>query len=91
MNPNMSRRGGAQRPRPQGVQRPHSGAGNAQQKYERYLALGREAQRAGDDVEMERCYQFAEHYFRVMRAAAASHPEDGKGRSHAFGPSGDRL
>ena len=31
---------------------------------------------------MERCYQFAEHYFRVMRAANAPGPE-GKGRSHA--------
>jgi hypothetical protein len=90
MNPTM-RRSGAQRPRPHGVQRPQSGAGNAQQKYERYLALGREAQVAGDDVEMERCYQFAEHYFRVMRAAAAPDPEDGKGKSHAYEPRGDRL
>src|SRR5882672_6363914 len=82
MNPSM-RRSGAQRPRP------HNGAGNAEQKYERYLALGREAQRAGDDVEMERYYQFAEHYFRVMRADNT--PDPGKGRSHAFGPSSDRL
>jgi hypothetical protein len=47
--------------------------GNARQSYERYLALGREAQLAEDEVEMERCYQFAEHYFRVMRAANARH------------------
>jgi hypothetical protein len=57
--------------------------------YERYLVLGREAQLAGDEVEMERCYQFAEHYFRVMRTANAPDPE-GKGRSHARA-SGDRL
>jgi hypothetical protein len=84
----MKRSGGAQRSRRQGVQRA-PGGGNAQQKYERYLALGREAQRAGDEVEMERNYQFAEHYFRVMRAV--NDPGPGKGRSHAHGTSGDRL
>jgi uncharacterized protein DUF4167 len=89
MNPNIGRRGGAQRPRLQGVQRPQSGAGNAHQKYERYLVLGREAQRAGDAIEMENYYQHAEHYFRVMRAASERDP--GKGRSHAYGPSSDRL
>jgi hypothetical protein len=24
---------------------------------------------AGDEIEMENCYQHAEHYFRVMRGA----------------------
>ncbi len=38
---------------------------------------------------MERCYQFAEHYFRVMRAANAPGPER-KGISHARA-SDDRL
>ena len=71
------------------ARRPHNGGGNGRQNYERYLALAREAQLAGDDVEMERCYQFAEHYFRVIRAANASDPE-GKARSHARA-SGDRL
>ena len=56
-----------------GVRPPHS-AGNARQKYERNLTLGREAQLAGDAVEMERCYQFADHYFRVMRAATGPDP-----------------
>ena len=65
MNPNLRRRNGPQGP--QAVRRPQNGAGNAKQKYERYLALGREAQRTGDDVEMENFYQHAEHYFRVMR------------------------
>jgi hypothetical protein len=50
---------------------------------------GAKPKRAGDDVEMERCYQFAEHYFRVMRADNT--PDPGKGRSQAFGPSSDRL
>ena len=41
--------------------------GNARQKYESYLARAREAQLAGDIVEMENCYQHAEHYLRLMR------------------------
>ena len=80
MNQNPIRRNGPRRP--VAARRAHNGGGNARQNYERYLALAREAQLAGDDVEMERCYQFAEHYFRVIRAANASNPE-GKARSHA--------
>ena len=38
--------------------------GNARQKYESFLARAREAQLAGDVVEMENCYQHAEHYLR---------------------------
>ena len=41
--------------------------GNARQQYERYLARAREAQLSGDSVEVEDCYQHAEHYFRVLR------------------------
>jgi hypothetical protein len=41
--------------------------GNARGKYERYLALAREATLNGDTIEAENCYQHAEHYFRVMR------------------------
>ena len=89
MNP-ITTRSGAQRPRRQGVQRRDS-AGNARQKYERCLALGRKAQLAGDTVEMERCYQFADHYFRVMRAAAGPDPEDGRGKVHAYQPTTSRL
>jgi hypothetical protein len=44
---------------------------NAQRNYERYLALAREAALNGDTVEMENCYQHAEHYFRVMRERTA--------------------
>jgi hypothetical protein len=44
---------------------------NAQRNYERYLALAREAALSGDTVEMENCYQHAEHYFRVMRERTA--------------------
>ena len=42
-------------------------SGNAHKNYERYLALAQEASLAGDTIEMENCYQHAEHYFRVMR------------------------
>ena len=41
--------------------------GNSRQKHESYLARAREAQLAGDIVEMENCYQHAEHYLRLMR------------------------
>jgi hypothetical protein len=67
MNPNF-RRGNGTRPQP--PNRPRNAAGNAKQHYERYLDKARDAQRAGDEIEMENCYQHAEHYFRVMRAAA---------------------
>ena len=52
--------------RPQAVRRPQN-PGNAKHRYEQYLARAREAQVSGDVVEMENCYQHAEHYFRVMR------------------------
>jgi hypothetical protein len=65
MNPNPRRRYGP--PGPQPVRRPQNGAGNARQYYERYLARAREAKLAGDEVEMENCYQHAEHYLRIMR------------------------
>ena len=42
--------------------------GNAYQVFERYLALAREAQSAGDRIAAENFYQHAEHYFRVMNA-----------------------
>ena len=52
--------------RPQAVLRPQN-PGNARQRYEQYLVRAREAQLSGDVVEMENCYQHAEHYFRVLR------------------------
>ena len=50
-----------------GQERRQNGSGNAKGNYERYMALAREAALSGDTVEMENCYQHAEHYFRVMR------------------------
>ena len=71
MNP--IRNGKPQRRRPPGgpPNAPHrqgrsAPPGNANRNYERYLALAREAALSGDTVEMENCYQHAEHYFRLM-------------------------
>lgn len=50
---------------------PRNDTANAKRSYERYMALARAAALAGDSVEMENCYQHAEHYFRVMREQTA--------------------
>jgi len=51
---------------------------NAQQNYERYLALARAQVMAGDHIAAENYFQHAEHYLRSMResgetARAARH------------------
>ena len=43
--------------------------GNAYQVLEKYLALARDAQSAGDRVAAENFYQHAEHYFRLINAS----------------------
>jgi Domain of unknown function (DUF4167) len=57
------------RRRPQGrpPRRTPYNNGNARQQYERYLGRARAAHLSADAVEMENCYQHAEHYFRVLR------------------------
>jgi hypothetical protein len=72
-NPRKQRPQGARLPQRQnaGARPRQNGSGSAHQKYERYVALAREATRNGDSVEAENCYQHAEHYFRVMRERAA--------------------
>ena len=44
--------------------------GNPQQIVEKYLTLARDASSAGDRINAESYYQFAEHYYRVMNAAS---------------------
>lgn len=65
----------AQRP---GTGRPAVGAAqssarqqpaNAKRNYERYMALAKDAEQAGDPIQSENYYQHAEHYLRVMLAA----------------------
>jgi uncharacterized protein DUF4167 len=62
MNPSSRRRTWSHK-----QSRPQISTHNARQQYECYLARAREAQVAGDVVEMENCYQHAEHYLRTMR------------------------
>jgi hypothetical protein len=63
--------------------------GNAQQVYEKYLAMARDAMSAGDRIAMENYFQHAEHYLRVIMAQ-----DNGAGRMEAirrraqFGPYG---
>jgi hypothetical protein len=52
----------AARPEPKSAQ-------NAQRNYERYLALARAEVQIGNTVGAENYYQYAEHYFRLMRSA----------------------
>lgn len=45
--------------------------GTAQQLFEKYLQLGRDATSGGDRVGAEGYFQHAEHYFRILGAMAA--------------------
>jgi hypothetical protein len=42
--------------------------GTAQQLFEKYLQLGRDATSSGDRVTAEAFFQHAEHYFRILNA-----------------------
>jgi hypothetical protein len=42
--------------------------GTAQQLFEKYLQLGRDATSGGDRVQAEGFFQHAEHYFRILNA-----------------------
>ena len=53
--------------------------GTAQQLFEKYLQLGRDATSGGDRVMAESYFQHAEHYFRILNAmnqAAAQHQQN---------------
>jgi hypothetical protein len=53
--------------------------GTAQQLFEKYLQLGRDATGSGDRVMAESYFQYAEHYFRIVsainQAAQQSQPQ----------------
>lgn len=53
--------------------------GNAQQVYEKYLAMARDAMTAGDRIATENYFQHAEHYLRVLMAQ-----DNSDGRVDAF-------
>src|SRR5437773_1038612 len=58
--------------------------GNAHQLLEKYLALARDAQAAGDRIAAENYSQHAEHYFRIINANA----EDNSRSRHYQPPEG---
>jgi Domain of unknown function (DUF4167) len=53
--------------------------GNAHQLLEKYLALARDAQAAGDRIAAENYSQHAEHYFRVINANAEGNARSREG------------
>ncbi len=53
--------------------------GTAQQLFEKYLQLGRDATSGGDRVMAESYFQHAEHYFRVLNAMAQATQQGGQG------------
>ncbi len=55
--------------------------GTAQQVLEKYLALARDANSAGDRIAAEGYFQFAEHYYRVMNAADQTNGRNNRNRS----------
>jgi hypothetical protein len=66
--------------------------GNAYQVFEKYLALARDAQSAGDRIAAENYYQHAEHYYRIINANneggqpyQPNPPRDGYADDHADG------
>ncbi len=74
--------------------------GTAQQLFEKYLQLGRDATSGGDRVMAEGYFQHAEHYFRILnamnQAAQQNQPQNGGQRRPFSGedeaqPSATRL
>ncbi len=72
--------------------------GTAQQLFEKYLQLGRDATSSGDRVMAEGYFQHAEHYFRILNAIAqaaqqsqvSQQPHHHQRRHHADGEQDDR-
>ena len=66
--------------------------GTANQIYDKYTALARDASSAGDRVKAENYLQHAEHYFRVIRAMQPPQQQqsvDADGDQPSVGDSGD--
>jgi hypothetical protein len=53
--------------------------GTAQQLFEKYLQLGRDATSSGDRVMAEGYFQHAEHYFRILNAMSQAAQQNGQG------------
>lgn len=66
--------------------------GTAQQLFEKYLQLGRDATSSGDRVTGEAFFQHAEHYFRIVNAmnqAAQQNQQNGQGQPRRHQPNGE--
>ena len=57
--------------------------GTAQQLFERYLQLGRDATGGGDRVMAESYFQYAEHYFRIIGAMQAAQQSQQGGQAYS--------
>ncbi len=57
--------------------------GTAQQLFERYLQLGRDATSVGDRVMAESYFQHAEHYFRILNAMTQAQQQGHGGVANA--------
>ncbi len=61
--------------------------GTAQQLFEKYLQLGRDATGSGDRVMAESYFQYAEHYFRIVNAInQAAQQQGGQHGQQQHGP-----
>ena len=62
--------------------------GTAQQLFEKYLQLGRDATSGGDRVVAEGYLQYAEHYFRVLNLMNQAAAQQGQGGGQVNGNQG---
>jgi hypothetical protein len=64
--------------------------GTAQQLFEKYLQLGRDATSGGDRVMAEGYLQYAEHYFRVLNLMNQAVAQQGQGSNQGGGQGGSQ-
>jgi hypothetical protein len=62
--------------------------GTANQVYDKYLAMARDAQLSGDRVSAENYFQHAEHYFRIMVTNGQMRPRPTEGQGDEAEDSG---
>ncbi|GAB6966058.1 hypothetical protein JCM25156A_00950 [Komagataeibacter kakiaceti JCM 25156] len=60
--------------------------GTAQQLFEKYLQLGRDASSTGDRVMAEAYFQHAEHYFRILNAMTQAAQQSQQERQERMAP-----
>ena len=67
-------------PSPGNARQDNRSRGNAAQLHEKYKAMARDSQLAGDRVQTEYYLQFADHYFRVLNESRARFEEQRRPR-----------